>query len=152
MEPALPVGSLVVTERENPSAYEAGDVVTFKAPIGGRPLVTHRLVRVAQAGGTVLATTKGDANANGDPWTLSAGDIIGKERACIPYAGYALELGRTRGGFLTVAGLSFLMLVAGELSSLGSLLRAARKRITCSNQTSHAVTRKNHIDGSGRRD
>ena len=111
MEPRLPAGSLVVVRRELPEAYREGQTVTFVAPLRQRTIVTHRLVRIARRDGVVQALTKGDANANGDPWSISMGAIIGRQVAYVPYAGYAVEFERTRSGFIAVAVLSAALMI-----------------------------------------
>ena len=67
-------GSLVI-EREVPvGGLETGDVITYLPPAdsGTHSLVTHRIVTITKdpAGATVLQT-KGDANADQDPWLFT---------------------------------------------------------------------------------
>ncbi|MEI6477424.1 MAG: signal peptidase I [bacterium] len=121
MAPGLPVGSLIVVRELPASQYQVGDVVSFKVPSRPSEVVTHRLVRLYRdEQGLRLAKTKGDANTNGDPWTLSLGNIMGKEVAVIPWLGYLAIVMRLPSGFLAAAALSLVFLVLPEMWALWS--------------------------------
>src|ERR687886_2359087 len=70
MQPALPLGSLVVVVPRDADAVRVGDVITFSPPRESRT-VTHRVVEVQGSGGDLRVHTRGDANAVADPWTLN---------------------------------------------------------------------------------
>ncbi|RJS46267.1 signal peptidase I [Nocardioides cavernaquae] len=67
-------GSLVI-EREVPvGGLEIGDVITYLPPAdsGTHSLVTHRIVAITKdEAGTTVLQTKGDANADQDPWLFT---------------------------------------------------------------------------------
>lgn len=121
MEPSLPAGSLLITRRLAPLEYRVGDVVTFRPSISQASLVTHRIVRVFWNERALVINTKGDANAQDDPWTSSIGAVRGKQIAYIPYIGYAVEWLKTPQGFLWVAIGSFFGLVLKELLFMASV-------------------------------
>ena len=96
MVPTLRVGSLAV-DRSVPSAsVQVGDVITFADPYVRGRLVTHRTVRIFQTKRGLAYRTKGDANADRDPWTIRLPGRVGRESFSIPYAGYALWYLHTR--------------------------------------------------------
>jgi signal peptidase len=96
MAPEIPAGSMVVDVAKPTSALRVGDVVTFHAPVTGRPVVTHRVVSVDRQDGRTLIRTRGDANSGLDPWTAVVhGDTVWQVRAVIPHLGDAVRLLRT---------------------------------------------------------
>lgn len=111
MEPTIPTGSQVVVEPVRGEAATAalalGDVVTVMPYPDDPTLVTHRVVARAVAGdGTVVLTTRGDANGAADPWPLTATQVRGVVRYHIPYAGYlatALDGDQKRTGTAALA-------------------------------------------------
>ena len=70
MQPALPLGSLVVVVPRDAAAVRIGDVITFNPPGDDTRTITHRVVDVQGAGDAVSVHTQGDANPVADPWTL----------------------------------------------------------------------------------
>ncbi|AXA96640.1 signal peptidase I [Microbacterium sp. PM5] len=86
MEPALPVGSLLLVAPTAADEIRPGDIVTVDRP-GGRGLVTHRVVTTSVVDGRATVELKGDANATVDPDPYVVGSA---ERVviAIPWAGY----------------------------------------------------------------
>lgn len=80
MEPELPVGSLILTTREDIEEIEIGDIVCFKShdpDILGK-IITHRVVSKAyDKEGQVLLQTKGDANLTADGYYVDSDSLIG---------------------------------------------------------------------------
>lgn len=74
MSGAIERGSVVFSEPRPVQDLEVGDVITYLPPAdsGVTTLVTHRIVEIepGEQGGSVMRT-KGDANADVDPWTFS---------------------------------------------------------------------------------
>src|SRR5919199_538737 len=70
MQPALPLGSLVVVVPRDADAVRVGDVITFSPPGDDTHTVTHRVVDVQGSGDQLRVHTRGDANPAADPWTL----------------------------------------------------------------------------------
>ena len=102
MEPAIPLGSLVLVESE-PDVIRAGDVIAYHA---GQVVVTHRVVGVNEDGGF---QTRGDANPAVDPQPVAADALVGRVDAALPLLGYlAWMLG-------TMLGLTALVCTAGTL-------------------------------------
>jgi len=119
MQPAIPLGALVVLDQGVPADLRAGDVVSFRAANG--TTVTHRVTRLTSLGSASYFGTKGDANAEPDPVITPAGAIIGRVSVSLPGAGYlATMLGAPVGVaaiFLVCASLLTLSLLLDELAA-----------------------------------
>jgi signal peptidase len=97
MRPVAPVGSVLVDVAEPVSALRPGQVISFHAPVPGRPVVSHRVIDVQHRDGQVLVRTKGDANSAADPWlAVVHGDTVWRMRAVIPGLGTAVRAMRAR--------------------------------------------------------
>ena len=79
MAPELPVGSIsIAVKSDEKTTYEIGDIITFSADYGGvhYSRITHRIVNID--GDTFI--TKGDHNAENDPFTIERNQIRNKVR------------------------------------------------------------------------
>lgn len=119
MDPAIKTGSLVVIQSVPSAAYVVGDIVSFHPAVRNPPDITHRITRLfsTTTGARVMAT-KGDANANGDPWVTSVGAIQGREIFTVPWIGYGVLFMKTPYGFVGFIVISFMILVWPELQFL----------------------------------
>jgi len=116
---AVPAGSLVIVRALPPDHYREGDVVTFRAPTPGSPLVTHRIARLYRlSGGLPVIETKGDTNGTKDPWVLSVGDIVGRKEMALPGLGRFFAWLQTPLGFLGCAFASLVVIVLPEVLSI----------------------------------
>ncbi|HLA81988.1 MAG TPA: signal peptidase I, partial [Thermoleophilia bacterium] len=92
MEPAVPVGGIVLTKSIDPARVEVGDVITFALTpdMTGQvhPFATHRVVRVVEGDTGRSFVTKGDANIKQDPSPVPAAHLIGRVVLVVPYVGY----------------------------------------------------------------
>jgi signal peptidase len=113
MEPAIPLGSLVILEPVGPVNLRVGDVVSFQATNG--TIVTHRVTRLASLGQTPYFGTKGDANADPDPVITPDSAIIGRVTLTLPGAGYLMTLIHAPVGFLAVLLIALTLLVVALL-------------------------------------
>ena len=106
MEPAIPIGSLVIVTPADTRTIAIGDVVTIRADNG--VVVTHRVSGVVDLPDGRSFELKGDANQSADGGLVPSRAIIGAADRFIPYAGYA------RAFLSTVPGLiaTFALLVA----------------------------------------
>ena len=88
MRPGIQPGDLVLVVPEATTAVEPGQVVLFRPPGNGEPVV-HRVLAVSDAGGVPAIRTKGDANNVADPWNARLpGSRAWRVRAVVPDAGY----------------------------------------------------------------
>ena len=113
MEPAIPLGSLVILEPVGPADLHVGDVVSFEASNG--TVVTHRVTRLANLGQTSYFGTKGDANADPDPVITPVSAIIGRVNLTVPDAGYLMTLIHAPVGSLAVLLIAMTLLVIALL-------------------------------------
>jgi signal peptidase I len=118
MEPAIPLGSLVVATRTDPMTIEAGDVVTIRADNG--TVVTHRVTQVVDLPEGRAFELKGDANEAADGGLVPARAIVGLADLHVPFAGYARRfLSTTTGLVAALAALGAVGLVYQLLSLIG---------------------------------
>lgn len=123
MEPAIPVGSLVMAKPVKPAELQVGDVIVFYTDRHADTPVTHRVVENHVEDREVI--TKGDANAANDLSPVLYENIDGKVRHHIPRIGMIVGL------FGTVMGkISALMIIAA-----GYLLTLVGSSINKSNQS-----------------
>lgn len=101
MEPGIPTGGMLVVTPLPTSELRVGDVITYNAPIGSRPLVTHRIIALSDRGPDPVIRTKGDANEAADPWVARlTGPTAWKARFSVPTLGRLLVVFGTRTGRL----------------------------------------------------
>jgi len=129
MEPQLKVGSLVVTHSVDPETIAVGDIITFHPTTVDENLITHRVVGIGH-NSPIHFETKGDANAEPDPFTLPACNLVGKVNFHLPYWGYATEFLKTPLGFL------FAVVIPGSITiaifainMIRAITRHSRERV-----------------------
>lgn len=79
MEPAIPVGSIVITKEK--SSYEIEDIISFQEE---GAIITHRIISIDRE----RYITKGDANNVADTEEVQQKQILGKVILTIPLLGY----------------------------------------------------------------
>ncbi len=94
MEPAIPVGSLVMAKAENNELHEAEYVIMFVHGSGvtdntGSDYISHRVVSNDVIAREVI--TKGDANEKEDLAPIPYYQIVGKVQIHIPFVGNLLQ-------------------------------------------------------------
>ena len=138
MEPALPVGSVVLVRPVDPEAVAVGDIITFRRQ-GSPDFVTHRVVEVVNEE-SLSFRTRGDANEEPDTSSVPADALRGRVWVTIPYLGYVAQHARQPWGFLLLVGLPGGLIIAGELFRIFTTLRRGRQgkhRPQQVNQRSH---------------
>jgi signal peptidase I len=114
MAPAIERGDLVVVVPVDPHTLTAGDVITYHAPLPGRPVVTHRIEQVQRGGDRPVLRTRGDANRAGDPWLVRLdGGPAWRMQAVVPRAGWAIMYLRAVPSWLGTLLLPLLLLALG---------------------------------------
>ena len=81
MEPAMPIGTLLVSKAVDIGQIEVGDIVCFRATVMGRlgEVVTHRVINIATGtDGLILLETKGDANLVADIQYVTQNNLVGR--------------------------------------------------------------------------
>ena len=103
MEPAIPLGSLVLVRPIDPASVGVGDVLTIRTD--GGQVFTHRVVALVESGGERSFQTRGDANAKPDPQAVPGRAIVGVVAVEIPVAGFLMALLQLRSGIVCIASL-----------------------------------------------
>jgi signal peptidase len=118
MEPAMPVGSVVLTKSVVSGGVDAGDIITFAltSDMTGRtnPFATHRVVRVVEGETGRGFVTKGDANNAQDPSPVPAERLIGKVVLVVPYVGHLTHFVQSPFGLILMILLPGAILVIWE--------------------------------------
>jgi signal peptidase I len=109
MTPTLGVGDLVLTRSVPATSIRPGQIVTFHDPDLGFQLVTHRVVQVKRAGGTLEVETKGDANKVPEHWSIAASSEVGRTFAHVPELGRVLVEPRRWLAVATVVLIAFVL-------------------------------------------
>lgn len=93
MSPLINPGDVVVTMPVPTAEIKVGDIITYHIPVEDQRVETHRVTELtANADGSVVVQTKGDANNGVDPWlaTISA-PTVDRHVATVPYIGQAIR-------------------------------------------------------------
>ncbi len=81
MEPEMPVGTLLISQRTDIEDIKINDVVNFRSRDNGMlgMVITHRVVKVYEdSEGSIFLETKGDANKYADAKLVDEENLIGK--------------------------------------------------------------------------
>ena len=100
MEPAIPLGSLIVVEPVSPAAIQVGDVITVRTDRG--TVITHRVTRRVVLDGDSYFEIKGDANDTPDPGLVPVRSIVGRVGAHGAWLGYFTSMVGTPFGLISV--------------------------------------------------
>jgi signal peptidase len=122
MEPAIPVGSIVVIKPANPDTLKIGDIICFKIEAEQPTTVTHRIIGITNEG----FKTKGDANEDPDQWIVKKENVIGKVIAVIPLIGYLGYFVRTPIGFILLILIPATILIIIEIKNIIKELRKTK--------------------------
>jgi signal peptidase I len=116
MQPTIPIGSLVVTERVPVNQLRVGDIIVFPNPDNSKETIVHRIVWMGHdQQGDVLVRTKGDYNALPDGWTLSRPADADADRVTLIIPG----AGTVAGGLQAVGLWGLVALIAGGVGWYG---------------------------------
>lgn len=100
MCPSLQPEDAVIITPVDAHEISVGDIVTFKHPDEPQTEIVHRIVAFMEEGDFVYAQTKGDGNAEPDPYLIPLNSINGKVRVRIPMGGVFLSYLRSPHGFI----------------------------------------------------
>jgi len=117
MEPAIPVGGIVVIKPVDPETLKIGDIICFT--LTEPTSITHRIINITDQG----FITKGDANNAPDQWIVKKENIIGKVILTIPFIGYIGYFVRTPTGFILLILLPASLIIIMEIRNIVKELR-----------------------------
>ena len=118
MDPAFPVGSMLVSQNVDPSAVRPGMVVAFVHPDDRSRVVSHRVVRVVERRDGLFFRTRGDANREFDSNLVPASDVRSRVRWHVPDLGAAVRWLAWPRGFVLLVLLPAALLIGGEARDL----------------------------------
>jgi len=121
MEPAIPVGSVVMIKPVDPETLRIDDIICFK--LSEPTSITHRIVSITDEG----FTTKGDANEDPDQWTVKKENVIGKVILTIPLIGYIGYFVRTPIGLTLLIVLPASLIIILEIRNIIKELRKQKQ-------------------------
>ena len=113
MEPALPVGTIVITQQS--STYNKNDIIAFKKD---DKTVTHRIVEVKNENNVFSYKTRGDANNVDDIDLVRKDNILGKMVFLIPFLGSFVLYLKTIPGFLIFIVLPAIIYIIFEIFNI----------------------------------
>jgi signal peptidase len=121
MEPALKVGSLIVTVPA--FSYKVGDIITYRPSLYSKTSITHRISAIKNDGNVIAYVTKGDANNAADSQPVLASMITGKTMFTVPHAGYLLVALRKPYVVLTFIWTIAAMIIGSEIKKIAFALK-----------------------------
>ena len=88
MQPTFSPGDVIIVTPEPVTAVRPGQVISYQIPIDDHHVESHRVVRVVERGTHPVIITKGDNNAEADPWRAQlTSSTAWRERLVIPGVG-----------------------------------------------------------------
>ncbi len=123
MEPAVPIGSIVVVKRVNPDDVKVSNIIVFQR---SDSKTLHRVIDKIVENDSYYFKTKGDANEDPDPWTVQPEQIQGSLFLTIPYYGYLLYYAGTPIGFVLMVIIPATLLIANEIRKIIKLKKEGK--------------------------
>jgi len=124
MEPAIPVGSVVVIKPVDPETLKIGDIICFT--LTEPTSITHRIKNITDEG----FITKGDANEDPDQWIVKKENVIGKAILTVPFIGYLGYFVRTPIGFILLIVIPASVIIIMEIRNIVKELRKQKQEQT----------------------
>jgi signal peptidase len=116
MQPAVPLGSVILVRHADPATIAVGDIISFHAPNGAT--VSHRVIGLVD-GPDLAFQTQGDGSVAADPVIVPATSVVGVVESYVPQLGYVVTaLGSQAGSVALVALLSGLLLWSWFINEL----------------------------------
>lgn len=124
MEPAIPIGSLVVIAPVE--TYQKDDIINFRDEGNSNRTVTHRIVNISRDEdlNTTSYRTKGDANEDPDLELIRSERVNGKLIFHLPYLGYPVAFAQTQTGFITLVIIPATLIIYTELLNIKNEISA----------------------------
>jgi len=113
MEPAIPVGAMVVAVGRDPASLATGDVVSVRLTSG--TIVTHRIAEIVEQDDRRMFRLRGDANPSVDPILVLPEQILGRVDLAIPLLGFLLAMLGMPSGVAALVSIGAMLLTAAWL-------------------------------------
>lgn len=134
MEPAVQVGSIVVTQKIDVDNVNAGDIIVFHR---SDSKTLHRVVEKIVENDSYYFKTKGDANEDPDPWLVQPEQVQGALLLTIPYYGYLLYYAGTPIGFVLMVIVPAALLIGNEVKKIIQLKKEEKNEENLGNSTAN---------------
>lgn len=144
MEPAIPLGSLVVVQPRELNDIRVGDVITYQLESGEATVATHRVVGEGVVGdGERVLVTQGDANDSADIEPVREPQVRGVLLYSIPLLGWmnVLISGELRMWVVPVVSGALLLYAAWMFVSAWRDRRRRMDEVTAEEQVEHQPER-----------
>ena len=120
MAPTINAGDVIVCRAPN-GPLQPGDIITYQYE---NKIITHRIIEVLPEG----LRTKGDANAEPDPWIVPQGAVRRVAWLRIRYLGFLLAYIKTKEGWFVAVILPAILIILNEaMVIVRELLRAPQR-------------------------
>ncbi len=117
MDPTLKTGGLIVLSPMESDAIQPGDIIGFHHPANPDTLIVHRVTQI-EPGNPGSFQTKGDANTFHDAYPVPEGNVVGKVRLHLPWAGHFAMFAQERWGLLLLLVIPGVIVIVSEISKL----------------------------------
>jgi len=135
MEPAIPVGSVLLTKPTADFAaplpiqrFLKGDIITYS--IGKNNFVSHRVVGIQEKAGAFFYQTKGDANKEPDQKLIPESEVVGRAALTVPYVGRFVNFAKTPLGYFLMIVIPSLYVILSETWVIISEIRKTKVKIS----------------------
>lgn len=127
MEPEIPVGALIISQKTEIEDIEVGDIISFRSlePYMQGSIVTHRVVEIHKKDGELALVTQGDANNSMDAYYVTRDNLIGRIIYHTPDGNFVTSLY----GFLTNKAGFFVVIVVPVILLTATILQDNMRRI-----------------------
>lgn len=146
MEPTLPKGSILLVKQESITEVAENDIISFysKDPNLMGNLNTHRVLHISGEANARSLTTKGDANAVADPYTVEESNFLGRVVWHSAALGLFLKFIQQKYVFAAIILLPLLLILIGSVRQFFRLMREQRASIE--NEAKEMMRQANHED------
>ena len=118
MEPAIPIGSIVVVTSVDPDIVKVGDIIVFQRD---NSKTLHRVIDKIAENTSYCFETKGDANEYPDQRLVQPEEVRESLLLIIPYYGYLLYFAGTPIGFVFMVIVPAAFLIGNEVKKIVQL-------------------------------
>ncbi|MEA3355222.1 MAG: signal peptidase I [Patescibacteria group bacterium] len=118
MEPAIKTGSVIISQKINPSILKKDDIITYTSKDNPNISITHRLIEINSQDNKTIYTTKGDANSSQDIAEIKPSQIKGKVIFSLPLLGYLSVWTKKPLGFGLLVVLPAVLIILSEILNI----------------------------------
>lgn len=129
MAPTIDSGEIVVTRPELKTRLKIGDVVVLPLPDKSGQRFLHRIIDIQKNDEQIFVRTKGDFNAQPDPWTLRIDSTkVPVAKASIPKLALQTNQLRSPSIHLALSALVIILAAVGVVRALGEIRQNSKRQ------------------------